>query len=252
MSQFVLDGKIALVTGASRGIGLGVATELAQAGADVAITARNLDALEEPCKKIEALGKHVMPVELEVTNLVSIRRAVERVEHELGPIGLLVNNAGINIPRPATEVTEEQWDQILGINLKGAFFCSTEVGQRMIERQRGKVINVASAGGLMPAHERAAYCSSKAGLVMLTRVLALEWAPYKITVNAVAPTFIETDLAAQTLDRPGMREAINSQIPLGRLATLEDLAAAVLYLASPAADFITGTVIPVDGGLTMR
>lgn len=243
---------MALVTGASRGIGLEVATELAGAGADVAVTSRHLDSLGDTCRKIEVSGRRVLPVELEVTDLDSIRKAVEEVEGKLGPISLLVNNAGINIPRPATEVTEEQWDQILDINLKGAFFCSREVGQRMIERQRGKVINIASAAGLIPAQERAAYCSSKAGLVMLTRVLALEWAPHSITVNAVAPTFIETELAAQTLDRPGMREEITARIPLGRLATLKDLAAAVLYLASPAADFVTGTVIPVDGGLTMR
>ena len=218
----------------------------------MAVTARRLDTLKEACREIEAQGRRAFPVELEVTDLQSIQNAVERVESQFGSIEILVNNAGTNTPRPAMEVTEEQWDQMLDINLKGAFFCSKEVGKRMIERRRGKLINVASAAGLIPGHERAAYCSSKAGLVMLTRVLALEWAQYGITVNAVAPTFIETDLAAQTLDRPGMRESIISRIPLGRLGTLEDLAAAVVYLASPAADFLTGTVVPVDGGLTMR
>ena len=180
LTQSVLQWEVALVTGASRGIGLEVATELARAGADVAVTSRHLDALDDTCRKIEALGRRVIPVELEITDLASIRKGVKEVERKLGPITLLVNNAGINIPRPATEVTEEQWDQILDINLKGAFFCSKEVGQRMIERQRGKVINVASAAGLIPAYERAAYCSSKAGLVMLTRVLALEWHPTEL------------------------------------------------------------------------
>ena len=157
---------------------------------------------------------------------------VDQVEAELGPIQVLVNNAGVNIPRPAEQVTEEQWDEILDANLKGAFFLAQEVGRRMIPRGRGTIVNVASAAGLVAREERAAYGSSKAGMIMLTRVLALEWARHGITVNAVAPTFVETDLAAQTLDRPGMREKILGQIPLGRLATVEDVAASVLFLAS--------------------
>ncbi len=218
----------------------------------MAITARRLDSLEETASRIKALGGKTLPLELEVTDLSNIREAVASVEQELGPIDILVNNAGINIPRPATEVTEEQWDQILDVNLKGAFFCCKEVAPSMIARKKGKIINVSSAAGLVPLEERAAYSSSKAGLLMLTRVLALEWAPHQITVNAVAPTFIETELARQTLDRPGMREYLLSRIPLNRLATVDDLAGAVLYLCSSAADFITGTVIPVDGGLTLR
>ena len=252
MAENPLQGQIALVTGASRGIGVGIAVELARAGADVAITARRSDALKTTSQKIQALGRRAFPVELEVTRLSSIRDAVASVEQDFGPISILVNNAGINIPRPATEVTEEQWDQVLDTNLKGVFFCSKEVGRGMIERKRGKIINVSSAAGLIPAHQRAAYCSSKAGVVMLTRVLALEWAPHKITVNAVAPTFVETELALETLDRPGVRDYWASRIPLGRIATVEEVAAAVVYLASPAADIITGTVIPIDGGLTMR
>ncbi len=252
MNRFELGGQTALVTGSSRGIGAGIATELARAGADVAVTARRLDSVKETCRKIEALGRRAFPVELEVGDLDSIQKVVEQVERNFAPIDILVNNAGINIPRPAIEVTEKQWDEMFDTNLKGAFLCSKEVGQRMIERRQGRLINVASAAGLIPGHQRAAYCSSKAGLVMLTRVLALEWAPYRITVNAVAPTFIETELAAQTLDRPGMRESIISRIPLGRLGTVEDLAAAVVYLASPAASFVTGVVLSVDGGLTMR
>ena len=252
MAENFLEPQIALVTGASRGIGAGVAAELARAGADVAISARSSNALRATCQKIEALGRRAFPVELEVTKLSSIRHAVRSIEQDFGPITILVNNAGVNIPRPATEVTEEQWDRIFDINLKGVFFCSKEVGRGMIERKRGKIINVSSAAGLIPADERAAYCSSKAGVLMLTRVLALEWAAHKITVNAVAPAFVETELARQTLDRPGVRDYWTSRIPLGRIATVEEVAAAVVYLASPAADFITGAVLPIDGGLTMR
>ena len=252
MAENFLEPQIALVTGASRGIGAGVAAELARAGADVAISARSSNALRATCQKIESSGRRAFPVELEVTKLSSIRHAVRSIEQDFGPITILVNNAGVNFPRPATEVTEEQWDRIFNINLKGVFFCSKEVGQGMIGRKQGKIINVSSAAGLIPADERAAYCSSKAGVLMLTRVLALEWAAYKITVNAVAPAFVETELGRQTLDRPGVRDYWTSRIPLGRIATVEEVAAAVVYLASPAADFITGAVLPIDGGLTIR
>lgn len=250
--DFSLDGRIAVVTGASRGIGAAVAVDLARAGADVAITARQVTSLATARRDVEATGRRCAPIALDVTNLGSIAAAVESVERELGPIDLLVNNAGVNIPRPAVEVTEEQWDQVLDTNLKGVFFCAQQVGRRMVERRRGKIVNVASAAGLIPAEERAAYCASKAGIVMLTRELALEWSRYGVNVNAVAPTFVETELAAQTLNRPGMREYWTTRIPLGRLASVHDVAAAVRYLASPAADFLTGVVLPVDGGLTMR
>jgi 2-deoxy-D-gluconate 3-dehydrogenase len=150
------------------------------------------------------------------------------------------------------DVSEDAWSTVLDTDLKGPFFCAQAVGRSMIARRRGRIVNVASAAGLIPALERAAYCSSKAGLIMLTRVLALEWAEFGIAVNAVAPTFVETELAAQTLSRPGMREYWESRIPISRLATTDDVAAAVRYLVSAEASFVTGTVLPLDGGLTMR
>lgn len=252
MNSHALAGRVAMVTGGSRGIGAAIAVELARAGAVVALTSRRLVDLEQVARRVTDLGTQALPVELDVRSLGSIRHAVATVMRELGPIDILVNNAGVNIPRAATDVTEDQWDSVLDTNLKGAFFCARQVGLSMIERRRGKIINIASAAGLIPALDRAAYGASKAGLVMLTRVLALEWGRHGVTVNAVAPTFVETELAAQTLNRPGMRELWTERIPLGRLATVEDVAAAVLYLASPAADFVTGTVLPVDGGLTMH
>jgi 2-deoxy-D-gluconate 3-dehydrogenase len=203
-------------------------------------------------REIEAAGTSALAVALEVRDRASIRAAAETVEERLGPVDILVNNAGVQRLRHALDVTEDDWDFVLDTNLRGLFFCCQELGRRMVERRRGKIVNVSSAAGLIPSAERAAYASSKAAVLTLTRVLAVEWAAHGVTVNAVAPTFVETELAAQTLDRPGAREAILARIPLRRLATVEDVAAAVRYLASPAADYLTGTTISVDGGLTMR
>ncbi|MBL8128610.1 MAG: glucose 1-dehydrogenase [Chloroflexia bacterium] len=252
MTSGPLQGRVALVTGASRGIGAAIATTLADAGADLAITARDVASLRESAAQIVAMGRRCLPVACEVTNAESVDDAVTQVETVLGPVDILVNNAGVNIPRLALEATEAQWDTILDTNLKGAFLCAQRVGRTMVDRRSGRIVNISSAAGLIPALERVAYCSSKAGLIMLTRVLALEWAQYGITVNAVAPTFVETELAAQTLNRPGVREYWERTIPLGRLATTADVAAAVRYLVSPEASFITGEVLSVDGGLAMR
>jgi 2-deoxy-D-gluconate 3-dehydrogenase len=250
--EWSLAGQVAFVTGGSRGIGAAIAVSLAEAGADVAVSARDRASLAATCSRIESTGRSCLAVELDMTVIGAIPRAIQSIEHGLGPIDMLINNAGVNVPRPAAEVSEDQWDTILDTNLKGAFFCAQDVGRSMIERGGGRIVNIASAAGLIPAHERAAYCASKAGLIMLTRVLALEWAEHGITVNAIAPTFVETELAAQTLSRPGMRAFWESRIPLGRLATPDDVGAAVHYLVSRQASFITGVVLPVDGGLTMR
>jgi len=252
VADFDLAGRVAMVTGASRGIGRGIALELARAGASVAVTARRVGDLAGTVREIEAAGSRALAVVLEVRDRASIRAAADAVGAALGPVDVLVNNAGVQRLRHALDVTEEDWDFVLDTNLRGLFFCCQEIGRRMVERGRGKIVNVSSAAGMIPSAERAAYASSKAAVLMLTRVLAVEWAARGVTVNAVAPTFVETELAAQTLDRPGAREATLARIPLRRLATVEDVAAAVRYLASPAADYLTGTTIGVDGGLVMR
>jgi 2-deoxy-D-gluconate 3-dehydrogenase len=180
-----------------------------------------------------------------------IPETVDRALAELGRIDVLVNNAGLNVPRLAVDVTEEDWDRVLDVDLKGVFFTTQAVAKKsMIPRGGGKIVNIASIMGVVGYSYRAAYCSAKAGLVNLTRVLAFEWARHGITANAVAPTFVETPLTRPMFEDAAFKEDVLRRIPLGRLGTPEDIAGAVVYLASPAADLVTGHTLLVDGGWT--
>lgn len=248
-----VDGKIALVTGAGSGLGQAIACGLAQAGADVAVTEQpgRENAAAETVGQIKAAGRRAGAWALDVTRLATIGEVVAQVLARFGRIDLLVNNAGINVPRLALEVTEEDWDRVLDINLKGAFFMAQAVAKSaLLPQGGGKVINIASQNGVVGMHHRAAYCSSKAGLVNLTRVLALEWAQYRINVNAVGPTFIDTPLTRPMFAEPAFREEVLRNIPLGRIGRPEDVVGAVVFLASPAADMVTGHTLLVDGGWT--
>ncbi len=191
-----VSGKTALVTGAGSGLGRSIALALAEAGADVAITelASRMENARTVAASIRSLGRKALVVKLDVTSVKNIERAVAEVIKAFSRIDILVNNAGINIPRRALDVTEDDWDRILDVNLKGVFFCAQAVGRQMVRQGSGKIINMASQNGVVGYHDRAAYCSSKAGVVNLTRVLAIEWAQYQINVNAVAPTFVLTPL----------------------------------------------------------
>lgn len=245
---------VALVTGGSRGIGRAIALELAAAGHDVAVTARSASAAQPVADTIR--GAHpaarALAVDLDVTAGESVRAAVARVEAELGPIAVLVNNAGIQRLGTVLEQTEADWDAVHATDLRGPFLVAQAVARRMVARRAGVIVNIASAAGIVPFTGRAAYAAAKAGLIMLTRTLAHELAPHGIRANAVAPTFVETELGRLTLDQPGAREALAARIPLGRVATVEEVAVAVRYLVSAEASFITGTVLPVDGGISMR
>lgn len=245
-------GRTALVTGAGSGLGRCIALALAEAGADVAMTelSNRIENAQAVAASIRSMGRKAFTVKLDVTSVKSIQRAVARVLEQFSRIDILVNNAGINIPKQALEVTEEDWDRVLDVNLKGVFFCAQAVGREMVRRRSGKIINIASQNGVVGYHDRAAYCSSKAGVVNLTRVLALEWAPHQINVNAVAPTFVLTPLTEKMFANPAFSREIHRRIPLGRLAKPEDVAGAVVFLASPAADLITGHTLLVDGGWT--
>jgi 2-deoxy-D-gluconate 3-dehydrogenase len=247
-----LDGKVAVVTGAGSGIGRAIAIAIAEAGADCVCTElpERMQALEPVCAEIERLGRRGLALPLRLPDLASIDSLLCRVIEHTGKIDVLVNNAGVNIPRDALDVTEEDWDRVVDVNLKGSFFMSQRVARTMKERGGGKIVNIVSQNGVVGYYKRAAYCSSKAGVVNLTRVLALEWAPFKINVNAVGPTFILTPLTQSTFDDPVMREDLLRRIPLGRVGQPEDVVGAVVFLASPAADLVTGHTLLVDGGWT--
>ena len=246
--SFRLDGKTALVTGAGRGLGRAVADGLAGLGATVYGTSRDPDVARQIT---ERYGTPSFP--LEVSSVGSIEETVAELEAVSGGVDLLVNNAGINIPKPAVEVSEEDWDSVLDTNLKGSFFLCTALARRWLAAGRpGAVVNVASQAGLVAIEERSAYCTSKAGMIHLTKSLALEWASAGIRVNAVAPTFIRTELTASSLARPEWAAELLSRIPMGRFGQPEDVVGATAFLLSDAAALITGHTIVIDGGYTIR
>ena len=247
-----LDGLRAAVTGAGSGIGEAVAEALAEAGADVALSEvpERMDKLDGVCRRIEAQGRAAVPLALRLPDLDSIDAFVTGAVKGMGGIDILVNNAGVNIPADALEVTEADWDLMQDVNLKGLFFLSQRVARRMKANGGGRIINVASINGVVGYYRRAAYCSSKAGVVNLTRVLALEWANLGINVNAIGPTFILTPLTQSTFDDPEQLQDLLGRIPLGRVGQPEDVVGAVVFLASPAAALVTGHTLMVDGGWT--
>lgn len=245
--------RVAMVTGAAGGIGQAIAMGLAADGWGLALVGRSPGPLAATRDRLSATGTPAITLVADVRRPDEIARAVADAELRLGTLDALVNNAGVQRLSPALEVTESDWDDVLDTNLKGAFFCAQAAGRVMIQRNRGVIVNVASAAAIVAFADRAAYSASKAGLVMLTRTLALEWAAYNVRVNAIAPTFVDTRLGRQTLSRPGMREQILGRIPMGRLAHLDDVVSAVRFLVDPAASgFITGHVLAIDGGLSIQ
>jgi 2-deoxy-D-gluconate 3-dehydrogenase len=244
--MFRIDHQVALVTGASRGLGAAISHALAQAGATVVGTSRQPADARRIARELNTLS-----VEMDVTRLPSIRHGVDRVVAEYGRLDILVNNAGVNIPQGIFEVDETSWDTVVATNLKSVFFASQAAAHHMAGAGRGgRIVNISSQAGVVGIEERAAYCASKGGVTQLTKVLALELASHQITVNAVAPTFVETELTRSTLANPAWRERILSRIPLGRVGSVEEIAAAVVYLASQEAGLITGHTLLVDGGWT--
>ena len=250
-SHFDLDGKISLITGAGRGIGRTVALNLARAGSDIALVARSQAELDSVVQEIQDLGRRAAAFPADLTQIRQLESLTAKISRTMGGIDVLVNNAGINIPQDSLDVTEEAWDTIMNINLKAAFFMAQAAGKVMIEQARGgRIINISSQTGSVALAKRAVYCASKAGLNLVTKVLAMDWASHEILVNAVAPTFIETEMTKPFLADPAFREYALAKNLLKRFGTPDDVAAAVLYLASPAANLVTGHILLVDAGWT--
>ena len=245
--SFSLAGKIAFVTGASYGIGEGLARALAGAGARVAVGARSTEPLVRLARDIDGLA-----VPFDVRSVADVRRAVAEVEREYGRIDVLVNNAGLGANHAALDVTEADWDDMMAVNLRGLFFTAQAVARGMLARGSGAIVNMSSQASLVGIEHHAVYCATKGGVNQLTRVLALEWSPHGVTVNAVAPTFIETPGTKERLDQPEFRRKVLERIPANRIGSITDVAAAVIYLASPAGSLVTGSVLSVDGGWTAR
>ena len=249
---FSLDDRLVLVTGATRGIGRELAMQLAAAGARVVATGRTDEDLASVAAEAADRGLPVHPLRLDVRDTAALAPAVERVVAEHGRIDVLVNNAGLGNAHPALEVTEADWDEMMAVNLRGVFFMTQAVARVMVGQGGGRIVNMSSQASFVGLRDAAVYCTSKGGLNMMTKVLAVEWAPHNITVNAVAPTFVYTPATAPILDDPQWRRDVMSKIPLGELATIRDVAGAVIYLASDAARMVTGTVLLVDGGWTAQ
>jgi NAD(P)-dependent dehydrogenase (short-subunit alcohol dehydrogenase family) len=243
----------AFITGASYGVGAATALALAREGLDVAVSATRVENLNDTVAKLDGHGTRVVPLVLDLRSQASVERAMAEVVAAFGSLDLLVNNAGGNLRKLAVDVTWTEWDAVMATNLRGAFFLSQKVGRHLIAGKRpGAIVNIASTHALVGAAERSVYGISKGALIQMTRMLAIEWAEHGIRVNAIAPGRLDTpsiSRAARTTD-PAYMAAMLARIPLGRLATVEEVAAAVCYLASPQAASITGQTLILDGGLT--
>ncbi len=250
--RFDLQDQIALVTGAARGIGHTCALALAHAGANVALGLRDIQTGDELVKEIEAMGRRVLPLQMDVTRLDEIQQAIDSVVSHFGRLDILVNNAGLGPSNLAENVREDDFDLTLAVNLKGTFFVSQAAGRVMIKQNYGRIINLGSQAGLVALPTESIYCMTKAAISHLTKCLAVEWGQYNITVNAVAPTFINTPGTAEALEDPAFRADVLSRIALGRIGEPIEVASAIVFLASPAASLITGDTLLIDGGWTAR
>ena len=255
LAQFSLEGKVALVTGGSRGIGEATALRFAKAGADVAVASRKMPGLERVANAVSEMGRRSLAVEVHAGKLDQLTGLVERVVDEFGKIDILVNNAGTSIAAPALDITERAWDAVMNLNLKGLFFLSQAAARVMKEKGGGRIINVSSIEGYKPDMDTVVYAISKAGVRMATKCMAMQWAQYNIRVNAIAPGYIETKLLnARWYDlsdeeRKAQKAEEAKHIPVGRIGDPSEIADTMIYLASDASSYVTGQTFMVDGGL---
>jgi len=248
LASFDLRGRVALVTGAGRGIGEACALALAEAGADLVLVSRSINELEAVAERAEASGRRIAIAPCDVTSADDVRV----VANEAGRVDILVNSAGTNIPEPFLDVSEESFDALLAVNLKGTFLMSQAIARLMAARGDGSIVNISSQMGHVGGPNRAAYCASKHGVEGLTKAMALDLAPQGVRVNSVAPTYIQTPMTSGFLADPKFRADTVSRIPLGRVGSVDDVVGAVVYLASSAASLVTGASLLVDGGYTAQ
>ncbi len=251
--QFDLTGKVAIITGGNGGLGKGMARGLAAAGADIAVAARNETKTAEAVAEIQReFGTRVMGVKVDVREETQVREMAREVADRLGRIDILVNNAGTNIRKMPQEYSVAEWEEVININLRSALLCSQAVYPAMKAAGGGKIINIGSMTSIFGGAKLTLYATSKGGMVQMSRCLAVAWAPDNIQVNAILPGFLNTDLTRRArIDMPGMEERVVSRTPAGRWGEPDDLAGAVVFLASRASDFVTGVALPVDGGFSV-
>ena len=249
---FSLRDKVALVTGAGKGLGKSMALALSESGAHVVVVSRTLSDIEATAKEIQENGAKALPITLDVTKEEAVVRMVETILREFKTIDILVNNVGTFIGGPLLELSMDDWHKTLEINLTSTYLCSKLVGKHMVEKQKGKIINISSALGVFGARDSGAYCASKGGVIQLTKALAIEWAKYNINVNSIAPYSLETEKTSTLLEDEKVKKALISKIPLGRIGQPSDVSGTVVFLASKASDYITGQVLFVDGGFSAQ
>lgn len=247
--DFTLDGKIAIVTGASRGIGKAIALGFAQAGADVVVCSRTLSDLEKVAEEIKELGRKSLAVPTDIASKASVYALVKKVVHEFGTIDILVNNAArLTIAAPLLDLREVGWDKMMNTDLKGYYLCSQAVGRLMVRKKGGNILNIATTLAFRALPQNGGYCIAKAGVIMLTKVLAAELAKYNIRANAIAPGLTKTRFSEKVWSNPCLLRESEKVIPLGRIAEPTDMVGAAIFLGSDASNYITGQTICVDGG----
>lgn len=251
--KYDLTGKVAVVTGSGQGLGKWIAIGLANARADILVADLNVETAEETCTEIEQMGRNALFMEVDVGDINAVAKMMDTARTKLGSLDILVNNAGVNVHKKALDITQKDFDFIVRVNSRGVYFCCQAAARLMIPEKKGKIINIASAAALLvrAGVPNSVYAMTKAGIVMLTKALAEEWAEYNITVNAVAPGYFATPLVADRLEDPEVYEKIVSSTPLKRVGEAEDIMGAVVFLASETANFVTGQTICVDGGRTV-